>query len=100
MDAFSEILATTKLQGALFFRGEFSASWFIDSPSSQILAPVLAPGASHLVVFHLLIEGAAKVRLHDDRTRELVAGDIVVFPHGDAHNMMSLDGNCQVRTRP
>jgi len=96
MDAFSEILATTKLQGALFFRGEFSAPWFIDSPPSQILGTALAPGASHLVVFHLLLEGAAKVLLLDDHLLDLVAGDIVVFPHGDAHKMMSMDGNCQV----
>jgi hypothetical protein len=30
MDPYSEILSGLKLQGAIFFRGEFSAPWFID----------------------------------------------------------------------
>lgn len=46
MDAFSEILASMKLKGALFFRGDFSAPWLLGSPPSEQLAPALCPGAA------------------------------------------------------
>lgn len=85
MDAFSEILSAVKLKGALFFNAEFSAPWGLASPRSDCLAPDLLPGAEHLVIFHLLIEGSAFVQLEDSRPIGLSAGDIVIFPHGDPH---------------
>lgn len=36
-------------------------------------------------MYHLLIEGRAYARLPGGRREELTAGDIIVFPHGDAH---------------
>lgn len=95
MDALSEILATMKLQGALFFRGNFSAPWYVSSPESQVMARALAPTATHLVIYHLLTEGAARLRTSDGTDVQLAAGDIVVFPHGHAHEMMSRDGTCR-----
>ncbi|HEY3626219.1 MAG TPA: AraC family transcriptional regulator [Terracidiphilus sp.] len=84
MDAFSEILAGVKLNGALFFHANFSAPWAYDAPPSKTLAPALAPGAPHLIVYHFLIEGTAIARV-GGQTISLVAGDIVIFPHGDPH---------------
>ncbi|HSQ24951.1 MAG TPA: AraC family transcriptional regulator, partial [Pyrinomonadaceae bacterium] len=49
------------------------------------VAHYLSPSAGHLVLYHLLTEGRAYARLPDGRREELTAGDIVVFPHGDAH---------------
>ncbi len=95
MDALSEILATMKLQGALFFRGNFSAPRYVSSPESRIMAKALAPTATHLVIYHLLTEGAARLRLSDGTDVHLAAGDIVVMPHGHAHEMMCRDGNCR-----
>jgi hypothetical protein len=56
-DALSEILATMKLQGAVFFRGDFAAPWYTSTPESSQLARALSASASRLVVFHLLIDG-------------------------------------------
>lgn len=89
MDAFSEILSGVKLKGALFFRAEFSAPWGFTSPASKMLAPVLAPGAPHLVIYHFVIDGGAFVRLPDGQSVDLGPGDIVVLPHGDSHQMTS-----------
>jgi AraC-like DNA-binding protein len=89
MDAFSEVLSGVKLNGALFFSAEFSAPWGFASPASKMLAPVLAPGAPHLVIYHFVIDGAAFVRLADGQSVELGPGDIVVLPHGDPHQMTS-----------
>ena len=89
MDAFSEILSGVKLNGALFFSAEFSAPWGFSSPASNMLAPMLAPGAPHLVIYHFVIEGGAFVQLADGQCIDLGPGDIVVLPHGDPHRMTS-----------
>jgi AraC-like DNA-binding protein len=85
MDAFSEVLSAVKLKGALFFNAEFSAPWGFAAPRADSMAPALLPGAEHLIIFHFLIEGSAFAQLDDGRPIGLSAGDIVIFPHGDAH---------------
>jgi AraC-like DNA-binding protein len=89
MDAFSEILSGVKLNGAVFFSAEFSAPWGFSVPPSNVTAALLAPGASHLVLYHLVIEGGAVVELTEGQPIGLHPGDIVIFPHGDPHHMSS-----------
>lgn len=89
MDAFSEILSGVKLNGAVFFNAEFSAPWGVVSPGSAALAPALAPGAIHLVVYHLVVDGGAVAVLPDGQSMPLEPGDVIVFPHGDRHLLSS-----------
>jgi AraC-like DNA-binding protein len=96
VDACSEILSALKLQGAIFFRAEFSAPWFINAPPSPQLAAALGLDDTHVVNFHLLSEGEATVELPSGATLELTAGEVVIFPHGDAHYLMSRDRGCRV----
>lgn len=85
MDVLSELLRVVKLEGALFFNAEFSAPWCINSAQSTALVPFLSPGAKHLILYHFLTEGRAYARSADGKREELTAGDIIIFPHGDAH---------------
>ena len=85
MDVLSEVLRVVKLEGALFFNGEFSAPWCLRSSPSAAMAPYLSTSAGHLIMYHYLTEGRAYARLLDSPREELIAGDIVVFPHGDPH---------------
>jgi AraC-like DNA-binding protein len=85
MDVLSEVLKVVKLQGALFYNGEFSSPWSFYSPDSRTVAPYVAPTARHVIIYHLLTEGRASARLVDGERIILQAGDIVIFPHGDAH---------------
>ena len=85
MDVLSEVLRVVKLEGALFFNGEFSAPWCLSTSRSNAIAPYLSPEAGHLIIYHFLTEGRAYVELPEGRREDLTAGDIVVFPHGDAH---------------
>jgi AraC-like DNA-binding protein len=85
MDVLSEVLKVVKLQGAMFYNGEFSSPWSLCSPASRRVAPHLAPGAGHVIIYHLLTEGHASARLLDGERIALDAGDIVIFPHGDEH---------------
>ena len=85
MDVLSEVLKVVKLQGAIFYNGEFSSPWSFCSPASRTIAPYLAPGAGHAIIYHLLTEGHASARLRDGERIALSAGDLVIFPHGDPH---------------
>lgn len=85
MDVLSDVLRVVRLDGALFFNGEFSAPWCVRATRSETIAPYLSPLAGHLIMFHFLTEGRAYAKLPDGQRVELTAGDIVVFPHGDAH---------------
>jgi len=97
MDAFSEILAGVKLNGALFFNADFSAPWGFAAPASNALAPALAPGAPHLVIYHFVIEGRAAARLEGGPSLTLGPGDVVIFPHGDPHLVWSGEESAEPR---
>jgi len=85
MDALSEVLRVIRLDSAIFFHAEFSEPWCLASPESRTLAPMLAQGSAHLIIYHLLCEGRAYVQLQDGERVELSAGDLVTFPHGHGH---------------
>jgi len=85
LDVLSEVLRVVKLQGAVFYNGEFSSPWSLCSPASRAVAPYLAPGAEHVIIYHLLTQGHASARLFEGERIALDAGDLVIFPHGDPH---------------
>ena len=86
MDVLSEVLKVVQLKGALFYNGEFSAPWSIRSTPSE-LAKHLAPGANHVIIYHLLLNGRAAVQVEGGDRVEWSAGEIVMLPHGDTHVM-------------
>lgn len=100
MDAFSEILSGVKLNGAFYFNAEFSAPWGVAAPAAPELAPALAPGAPHLIIYHLVIEGSAFARMEGAPSIPLVPGDVVIFPHGDAHFLASESAAEETRQTP
>jgi AraC-like DNA-binding protein len=86
MDALSEIPHSVRLEGAVFYNAEFRAPWGFRSPPSCEVAAFLRKGPKHVIIFHLLTAGRARGEVeHSAHSVELVPGDIVVFPHGDAH---------------
>ena len=84
MDVLSEVLRVVRLEGALFFNGEFSAPWCLTTQPSAI-APYISPHKGQLIIYHFVTDGHAYAKLADGRREELSAGDVVVFPHGDQH---------------
>jgi AraC-like DNA-binding protein len=98
MDALSEVLNGVRLKGAMFFRAEFSAPWRLSTPHCRALTPTLAPGAPHMVMYHLVVDGSAQVCLEGEPPVDLSPGDIVVFPHGDPHHLSGGSGSNQVDT--
>jgi AraC-like DNA-binding protein len=98
MDAFSEVLSGVRLTGAMFFSAEFSAPWRLSTPHCRVLASTLAPGAPHMIVYHLVVDGFAMACLEDGSEVELSPGDLVVFPHGDPHHLSGGTGANQVES--
>jgi hypothetical protein len=47
------VLKVVKLQGAMFYNGEFSSPWSLCSPPSHMVAPYVAPAAGHVIIYHL-----------------------------------------------
>jgi AraC-like DNA-binding protein len=87
MDALSQALRSMRITGALFFNAELTAPWGFASPPSSTAQQMLAPGTEHLVLFHLVSEGRASARVSNHEPVALEAGDVVVLPHGDAHEL-------------
>jgi AraC-like DNA-binding protein len=92
MDALSEVLRVVRLSSAIFFNARFTAPWCFASPTADSVMDRLHPGAEQLVVFHLLTQGECHVEVKGSPPAVLRAGDVVIFPHGDAHLMGSAPG--------
>ena len=86
MDVLSEVLKAVKLDGAVFFHGEFAAPWCAREPDAGPMASYLPTPAGHIIIFQLLLDGRGYIRLEDEaRAVPLAAGDIIILTHGDAH---------------
>lgn len=84
MDVLSEVLRAVRLEGALFFNGEFSAPWCLNTQPG-LIGPYLSPKKGQLIIYHFVTSGHAYAQLRDGRREELSAGEVVVLPHGDQH---------------
>ena len=108
MDALSEILKVVELSGAIFFNARFTAPWGVASPAEATLAPMLGVGKDRVLLYHYMVEGSCLVTLDGMEPLRVGAGDIIVFPHGDAHLMASspearpqpMDPQAVLRERP
>jgi len=90
MDVLSEAFRLLRLTGAVFFTAEFSSPWAIRSLSgSQLMSKMAAPEAAHCVIFHILAKGRCWIKLEGCEPLEIEANDVIIFPHGDVHEMCS-----------
>ena len=86
MDALSEVLRALRLTSGLFLEAEFSAPWCIDSAPGREDVRHILPSAEHVAIYHLVVHGGCRARLPDERGHvEVSAGELIMFPHGDAH---------------
>jgi AraC-like DNA-binding protein len=92
MDALSETLRVVRLVGAIFINARFTAPWCYQSPRADSAAPLLEPSAERVVIYHLITEGECYVEMEGQEPLRLIAGDVVIFPQGQAHRMASAPG--------
>lgn len=88
-DPLSAVLRAVRLRGAIFFVVDASAPWVAEAPATRVLAPLILPGAQHVIEYHVVTRGSCYGGLVNGRAIELGTGDVIVFPQGDAHVMSS-----------
>lgn len=81
-----DALERLRLDGAIFFRAEFTEPWAYDSPLTEI-APLVRPGAQRLIFFHIVVAGRCWVELDDGLRVWANRGDVIVMPYGDDYAM-------------
>src|SRR5215475_11017077 len=91
MDALSDVLRVAHLTGGAFLHADFFAPWCMSArvPPEQC-QPALGP-ASHIILYHYVVEGDLHIRVDGETTEELVigAGEVVLLPRNDPHLMGS-----------
>lgn len=88
----SDVLRTVRLTGALFFPMFVSSPWMDEVPDASAFAPILVPGAQHVVSYHIVRHGGCWAGIRGEPPIRLEAGDVFVVPHGDPYMMASAPG--------
>jgi AraC-like DNA-binding protein len=81
-------LNSLQLDGAIFFRSEFTEAWAFASPAAGgEMAEALRPGAERLIMFHIVAKGSCWVAGPDGERHWANEGDVIVLPYGDPYEM-------------
>ncbi len=92
VDVLSEVLRAVRLRGAVYYSVQASTPWVAEAPAARELAPYVMPGSEHVIEYHVVVSGSCWGGLIGEPAVLLEAGDIIVFPQGDAHVMSSASG--------
>jgi AraC-like DNA-binding protein len=91
MDALSDVLRVAHLTGGVFLHAQFFAPWCIAARvAPEHCAPALGP-ASHLIIYHYVVEGDLHIRVEGQEGDDVVigTGEVVMLPRNDLHLMGS-----------
>ena len=92
MDPLSDVLAAVHLTGAVFFDIDASEPWVAEAPPGDSIVRRIFPDSEHLISYHVVTRGTCWGHVIGEAPVRLVSGDVIVFPHGDAHVMSSAPG--------
>ena len=91
-DTLSEVLRAVRLRGAVFFLVSGRSEWAAEAPSTTEIAPLLMRGVDHVMEYHAVAQGSCWAGIPGGPSVQLLAGDVVMLPQGDAHVMSSAPG--------
>jgi len=89
MDALSDVLRVSHMTGGVFLHAEFFEPWcMVAKLGPEHCAPILGP-ASHLIVFHYVVEGEFFLRVDGEGGERLTleAGEVALLPRNSLHLM-------------
>jgi AraC-like DNA-binding protein len=94
MDVLSDVLLAVRLTGAVFFDVDARSPFATESPGADRIGEQVMGGADRVIGFHVVTEGTCWAETVDgpDPAVRLEAGDMVIFPGGDANIMASAPG--------
>jgi AraC-like DNA-binding protein len=81
-----DALERLRLDGAIFFRAEFTENWALHSPLRD-MAGLIRPGAQRLILFHIVAAGRCWVEVEGGERHWAKRGDVIVLPYGDDYVM-------------
>src|ERR1044072_8713531 len=87
MDVVSDVLRAVRLSGVVVFHTELTAPWGLAVPPAAGLAPAFGVRARPVVPFLGVAAGQCGSVLGE--VESLTAGDVVMYPQGDAHVLAS-----------
>jgi AraC-like DNA-binding protein len=96
-DPLTDVLASVRLTGAIFFSVEGAAPWAAESPPASAISGRVLPEADHVLEFHAVTRGKCLIGILGEDPMSLEAGDVICFPHGDAHVLSSGPGILALR---
>jgi AraC-like DNA-binding protein len=79
-------LENLRLDGAIFFRAEFTEKWAFESPLKD-LTQALRPGAKSMILFHIVAAGRCWISMPGGERHWANRGDVIVLPYGDDYLM-------------
>lgn len=88
-DPLSDVLRMVKLTGAMFHLVEASYPWGVEVPPAASYAPIILPGAQHIVSYHIILEGSGWVVLPGEAPTHFEAGDVLMLAHGKPYALLS-----------
>ena len=83
----ADALRGVRLQAAVFLRAEYSERWSYDSMPAFDTAQLLQPGADRVTLFHVVASGRCWISVDGGEVHWASAGDVIVIPYGDQHQM-------------
>ena len=92
LDPLSDVLRSVRLRGSVFFHASYRALWAVWAPPASAAAPILAPGAEHVMAYHLFVKGGGWIAVDGEPPLQVREGDVVMLPHGDEHMISSAPG--------
>lgn len=96
-DLLSDVLTLVRLTGALIFQFDVRGPWGVaGDPLLEKFAPLLPPGTSNVIAFHVVLEGECWIR-HAARDWFAVrAGHVAVITNGGRHELGDQPGRPSV----
>jgi len=91
-DPLTDVLSSVRLSGAVFFAVEGTPPWVAEAPTASTIAAGVMPEADHVIEFHAVTRGHCLAGIVGEEPVRLESGDVICFPHGDAHVMSSARG--------
>jgi AraC-like DNA-binding protein len=99
VDVLSDVLLAVRLTGAVFFDIDARSPFVTESPSTEVIATKVSGDSDHVIAFHIVIEGCCWAEAVGDPESAVLlqAGEMVIYPAGDANILASAPG---MRARP
>ena len=91
MDALSQVLRSVRLTGGVFLEARFTAPWCVRSQlTPEDCTPYMAAPAQ-ILAYHFVIGGRLVCEV-DGEAIEVEAGEVILLPRNDGHDLASATG--------